>query len=159
MNAPLYRLVYSSRDRMPGAGAAREASLRGIVQACRRNNRAASLTGAIMLSAGSFAQAIEGPRTALEATFERIQRDERHGEVSLLAYWPVPLRAFPRWSMALVDPASRDLDPALLSGDALLDILLTHADLSATEDRLPDRAADWHPGRRGHREGALMSGV
>jgi hypothetical protein len=58
--------------------------------------------GALMFSSGYFGQVLEGPRSPVEATFERIQRDTRHGDVSLLELKPVSARTFDRWAMAYV---------------------------------------------------------
>ena len=88
-----------------------------------------------MFNAGCFAQVLEGPRAAIEATFERIQQDDRHGDVSLLAFGPAQERAFETWSMGFVgssiDGAVRygqlaqmsGFDPARMSGDALFETL------------------------------------
>jgi hypothetical protein len=93
------------------------------------------VTGALMFNAGCFAQVLEGPRPAIEAIFERIQQDERHGEVSLLAFDPAPARAFAQWSMGFVGARVNDaarygvlvqdsgFTPARMSGDALFETL------------------------------------
>ena len=95
------RLVYYSRNRVApeamGAGAIDE-----ILAVSRENNLRAGVTGALMFNAGCFAQVLEGPRDAVEAVFERIQQDERHGDVSLLSVGPVTDRAFGGWSMGFV---------------------------------------------------------
>ena len=120
MTASLHRLVYYSRNRLPGDADAHAAAIREILAASRRNNQRADVTGALMFNAGCFGQVLEGPRLAIEATFERIQRDPRHGEVSLLAFEPVAHRTFTNWSMAFVgaeaDGAQRYGDIAADSG-------------------------------------------
>ncbi len=55
-----------------------------------------------MFSAGRFGQVLEGPQAAVEATFERIQQDTRHGDVALLEFVPISERAFDTWAMAYV---------------------------------------------------------
>ena len=45
---------------------------------------------------------LEGTRHDIELTFERIQRDPRHGNVEVLAFEEVQNRGFPSWSMAFV---------------------------------------------------------
>jgi hypothetical protein len=99
MSEALHRLVYISRNRVGGETAA---AIEGILAASRRNNAAAGVTGALIFNSGVFAQILEGPRRAVETTFERIQRDGRHGEVQVLAFEPVAERHFPNWSMAFV---------------------------------------------------------
>jgi hypothetical protein len=88
-----------------------------------------------MFNSGCFVQVLEGPRAAVENVFERIQQDDRHGDVSLLAFDPNPSRAFENWSMGFVGASDDDaarygsiveasgLDPALMSGEALFETL------------------------------------
>ncbi len=98
----LYRLVYFSRNHLPGPPEDQEREVAAILDVSRRNNPRASVTGALMFNAGCFGQVLEGPQAAVEATFERIQRDLRHGDVTLLAFEWIAARGFPNWSMAYV---------------------------------------------------------
>lgn len=91
------------------------------------------VTGALLFNASCFGQ--EGPLPTVQATFERIQRDERHGDVTPLDLGPAERRGFAAWSMAFVGRSSRhrdlfgDLagasgfDPGRLSGERLLALL------------------------------------
>ncbi|BAU93000.1 BLUF domain-containing protein [Methylorubrum populi] len=98
----LRRLVYYSRNRVSGEPAAMHETIRGILATSRTNNARVGVTGALMFNAGCFAQVLEGPGEAVETTFERIQQDERHGDVSLIAFEAVQGRLFTNWSMAFV---------------------------------------------------------
>jgi hypothetical protein len=101
MEYPLHRLVYVSQNRAGGLdGIASE--VEAILAASRRNNVAAGVTGALIFNQGMFAQVLEGALHQVEATFERIQRDDRHGQVQVLALDAVAHRAFPNWSMAFI---------------------------------------------------------
>jgi hypothetical protein len=60
------------------------------------------MPGTLLFNRGCFAQVLEGPREAVERTFERIQRDPRHADVMPLEFAPVARRGFPSWSMAFV---------------------------------------------------------
>ena len=102
MASDLYRLVYYSRNRIPGTPAEVAAEIDSILAASQRNNSGVGVTGALIFNAGIFAQVLEGTRRDIESTFERIQRDERHGEVQVLALEEVQGRGFPSWSMAFV---------------------------------------------------------
>ena len=143
----LHRLVYTSRnrvgranpfegvaaDRMPPR--AMEAEINQILAASRRNNAAIGITGALTFNAGCFAQVLEGEQEPLETTFERIQQDERHGDVSLLAFDVASERAFGGWSMGFVGASRPDgerfagvaaesgFDPSFLTGEAVFRIL------------------------------------
>ncbi|HJE23619.1 MAG TPA: BLUF domain-containing protein [Methylorubrum populi] len=108
MSHDLRRLVYYSRNRIGGAPEAMDGTLRDILAASRANNARVGVTGALMFNAGCFAQVLEGPEAAVETTFERIQQDERHGEVSLLAFEAVEARLFTGWSMAYVGASKAD---------------------------------------------------
>lgn len=107
----LYRLVYTSRSLVGGDEDAQERIVGGIVEASRRNNARAGVTGALVFSTGSFAQVLEGPRSAVEATFERIQRDPRHRDLSVLQCEFVGERFFSSWSMGFVGRAARGRAP------------------------------------------------
>ena len=108
MTPAIHRLVYYSRNRLAESEMAAGA-VDGILAVSRRNNGREGVTGALMFNAGCFAQVLEGPQEALEATFERIQQDERHGDVMLLSFGPASGRAFSAWSMGYVgvSPAAR----------------------------------------------------
>ena len=62
-----------------------------------------NLSGALIASNGVFIQALEGPLTALETTFERICRDLRHRRVRLIELAAAEERAFPEWRMIRVN--------------------------------------------------------
>ncbi|MFL6448912.1 MAG: BLUF domain-containing protein [Bryobacteraceae bacterium] len=96
----LYKLVYCSRNRIPGSGPEVSEQLQGILASSRANNERAGITGALLYSAGNFAQVLEGPLASIEKTFEVIQRDPRHSEVVVIQSGPAETREFPEWSMA-----------------------------------------------------------
>ena len=105
--ADIYRLVYTSRNLLQGTDDERVAVVAQILATSQRNNAKVDVTGALLFNSGSFAQVLEGPRVAVEATFERIQRDPRHSDVSVLQCEPVESRGFPNWSMAFIGHSAR----------------------------------------------------
>lgn len=129
MSETLHRLVYYSRNKMDGSPELVLQEVRSILDISRINNEKVGVTGALLFNSGCFAQVLEGGQAAVEATFERIQRDERHGEVSLLSFGAVPERSFTNWSMAFVGASTFDaerfggiagesgFDPSRLTGD------------------------------------------
>ena len=135
MSESLYRLVYYSRNLIASGAADFDSQVRSILAASRRNNGRAGVTGALLFNAGCFGQVLEGPRRALEATFERIQCDPRHSEVSLLAFEPTQARFFSNWSMAFVGTESvtgarlgdiattSGFDPSRMTADHLFETL------------------------------------
>ena len=131
----LHRLVYYSRNRMVGPPEIIGAQIRAILAAIQKNNAPVGLTGALMFNAGCFGQVLVGKREILESTFERIQQDDRHGDVSLLAFEPIANRSFGHWSMGFVGARPEDaaayadigngsgFDPSIASGDEMLEAL------------------------------------
>ena len=102
MTTNFYRLVYYSRNRIQGTAAEVTAKVDAILESAQRNNALLGVTGALIFNAGIFAQVLEGDRPDVALTFERIQRDTRHGDVQVLAFEEVQNRGFPAWSMAFV---------------------------------------------------------
>jgi hypothetical protein len=100
MENHLYKLVYCSRNRLKGCPVEINAELHGILASARKNNAALGVTGALLYSAGNFAQVLEGPLPSIERLFEVIQRDPRHSEVTVVHSGPTAGRDFPDWSMA-----------------------------------------------------------
>lgn len=134
MTDTIHRLVYYSRNRLAHFDERGAADIAQILDASRRNNAGVGVTGALMFNAGYFAQVLEGPQEAVEATFERIQQDPRHGDVSLMSFEPAE-RTFSDWSMAFVGKSqdalnrygdigrSSGFDPSALTGDRVCEIL------------------------------------
>ncbi len=144
MTARTRRLLYVSRV-SPKAHADIEATLKDVLIASVRNNRAAALTGLLVAHQGWFIQALEGPEASIEATFDRIRRDTRHHATQIVASGSLSgRRAFPRWSMCarllsatdaaiLKTLAWRDsFDPRGASEESLLRLLTT---VAAIHDR------------------------
>ena len=104
MNSDVYKILYCSKNLIEGEDAKRDAEITQILQTSRRKNKAQNVTGALLFDSGYFAQALEGPRLAIEQIFERIQRDPRHGDVTVLSSQTDGRRDFPEWSMARVAP-------------------------------------------------------
>ncbi len=145
MTSAVHRLVYYSQNRLKGSAVENAQHIDRILASSRRNNALVEVTGALMFNASFFAQVLEGPQQAVEATFERIQQDPRHGDVSLLSFAPNP-RAFGAWSMAFVGRPGTEgtnfatigdesgFDPSILSGEKVFRILI---DRLLEEEALP----------------------
>jgi hypothetical protein len=142
----LYRLVYASKNLLHGSEAQLTAIVGQILATSQRNNARSDVTGALMFNAGAFAQVLEGPRRGVEETFERIQCDDRHGDVTVLQCGPTESRSFANWSMAFVGQsaggqeqfsrlaAESGFDLARLDGDAVFAML---HELVLEEEGLP----------------------
>jgi hypothetical protein len=132
MNSDVYKILYCSKNLIEGENAKRDAEITQILQTSRRKNKEQNVTGALLFDSGYFAQTLEGPRLAIEQLFERIQRDPRHGDVTVLSSQTDGRRDFPEWSMAHVAPpggvasgmAAVALDTALLRPTASAEEIL-----------------------------------
>jgi hypothetical protein len=110
MTSAIHRLVYHSKNRIAGplGDIANEVDV--ILSAARRNNPPLGITGALVFNAGFFAQVLEGPSAGIETIFEKIQIDQRHNDVQVLAFEAVESRAFALWSMAYLGRSPQALD-------------------------------------------------
>ena len=139
MTTSLFRLVYCSRNTISAAESDLVAEIAHILAVSRANNARDGVTGALLYSDGCFAQVLEGDLDMVQRTFERIQRDTRHGDVIVLEARRAEARMFAMWDMALAEPTDPTKAKALLglalaepNGDvgttivALLDGLVRH---------------------------------
>ena len=76
-----------------------DARLASILMEARRCNARDNITGALIAREDLYLQMLEGPEEAVDATFNRIKKDDRHLEVTLLLRRPANTRLFPDWSM------------------------------------------------------------
>lgn len=112
MQTELHTLAYFSRKALGQKGDP-TAEIEGILNVARRNNHDHGITGALLYSNGCFAQVLEGPLSAVEAVFEKIELDARHHDVKILYFKPLATRSFGGWSMAFagsVDAAALPLN-------------------------------------------------
>jgi hypothetical protein len=108
MSHQLFRIVYCSRNLIEGSAADVTTHVRQILNRSRANNAALSVTGALIYNSGYFAQALEGPVNAVGQIFEKIQRDGRHSEVTVVEDCLTEDRHFADWSMAFSSGGSPD---------------------------------------------------
>ncbi len=124
----LVRLLYVSRV----ATSVDADALAAILRHSRSNNATRGITGVLChcAKAALFVQMLEGGRTAVNALYNAISRDERHHDVTLLDYDEVAERRFASWQMGQVNldrlnpgvvlkySEGPTLDPYRLSGAA-----------------------------------------
>jgi hypothetical protein len=143
MTHDLYRLIYLSRNAIPGSAENIHQEIKQILAVSRQRNAASHITGALMFNRECFAQVLEGAHDDIQETFERIQCDPRHADVVILDFEPVQTRRFSQWSMGYIGYdtlASKEFteiqqatgfDVKQLSGERIYDLL--HAHLYAAE--------------------------
>ena len=93
----MLQLVYISTSRAPTIT---DDVLHPVLTASRRNNAAAGISGLLVAGGRRFLQALEGPREAVEATYERIKSDPRHFACVELARRTIESPEFGPWAMA-----------------------------------------------------------
>jgi hypothetical protein len=93
----LIRLIYFSRSRLNTPHDTGE--LADILSTSASNNLRNNITGVMIYDARWFAQALEGAERVISLTFERILRDWRHSDVSLVAMQPILKRRYPAFAM------------------------------------------------------------
>lgn len=111
MKNSLYRIVYCSRNELHGTTSEVTAELHSILSKARSNNAKEQITGALLYNAGTFAQVLEGSLASIERVFEKIQRDPRHTEVTVIENGRIEEREFPEWAMAFTGSSAEDQIP------------------------------------------------
>ncbi|MGR9052613.1 MAG: phosphate-starvation-inducible PsiE family protein [Gammaproteobacteria bacterium] len=99
----MIRLVYvSSTDKDWQAD-----DLLALLKNCRIKNGARNITGILLYSNNTFFQVLEGEKDDVESVFEKIKKDDRHRDVTLIEKTQITERQFPYWSMGFekIDPA------------------------------------------------------
>ena len=102
----LYQIIYSSQP-----FGYDEATLGNLLVNARQNNARDDITGALICRRDIFLQLLEGPEAAVLATLTRIQKDDRHLNVTQHLSGPLRERLFGQWAM-LHDPAHSWIWPA-----------------------------------------------
>jgi hypothetical protein len=77
----------------------KESEVARLLLTARSRNVVAGLTGMLVYQDRHFLQVLEGPRTAVEAVFNKIAEDPRHTRVSKLVVEPIEVRSFGDWTM------------------------------------------------------------
>jgi len=91
----LYYILYISA----GTNWFNEAELKDLLKASHRNNTRDGITGLLLYGDGNFVQLLEGEKTVVERTFERVSADPRHESVTIIDSGELSERNFPKWSM------------------------------------------------------------
>lgn len=97
----LTQLIYTSRP-----FGFDNATLNAILIEARANNPKHKITGALICRADMYLQLLEGDATAVDSTFARITRDDRHLDIKILYRMPAAVRLFPNWAMRDDPPRS-----------------------------------------------------
>ena len=117
-------------------------NMREVLAASQRNNARDGITGFLIFDKTWFVQILEGERAQVTETYNRIARDQRHTQTTIMNVRDVPARLFPSWTMggAMRTPEVQEvylqhgfggpLEPARLKSDQIVRLAL---DLQAFE--------------------------
>jgi hypothetical protein len=123
------RIIYSSRP-----FGFDEGMLNGILVDARRCNIRDGVSGALVCRQDVYLQLLEGPTHVVEATCDRIRRDDRHLEMAVRVTEHVSSRMFGDWAM-FHDPAKSWLWSAKEISDGVLE-RASEADFKQIFERL-----------------------
>ena len=87
-----------------------DAELNGILDASRRNNPAADITGMLLYMDKGFLQVLEGPPDKVEETYLRIRTDARHKAHRVVVDKQTEERLFGQWSMGFDRPTTEQIN-------------------------------------------------
>ena len=139
----LIRLTYFSRNRLDQWYGSRDCGIAEVLAISVANNLRDCITGALLCDDRWFVQALEGAENKVSATFERILRDQRHRDVSLVTMQAVVERRYPNFAMVCLfrDEDNSDLfrhygedecfDPREMRADRLSDLIEAVVDRGA----------------------------
>lgn len=91
----LSHLVYVS-NRTPKCT---EEEVKKILAACKKNNAGIDITGVLLYSPTHFVQYLEGDYKEIMGLYDRIKKDDRHKNATLITSSPIASRTFPSWQM------------------------------------------------------------
>jgi hypothetical protein len=150
LDMKLIRLTYFSRNRLSEWYASKDCGIAEILAVSLANNVRDSITGALLCDERWFVQALEGAQSKVSVAFERILRDQRHRDVSLITMQAVTERRYANFAMVCLfrDEGNEDLfrhygederfDPRQMRPDRLSDLI----------DAVVQRGAMGEPSRR-----------
>lgn len=90
----LMHLIYFSRLVLSSDTAIRTGQIGDITRHAQKKNEFSVITSFLVVEQGFAAQIIEGERTSVHATFDRIMADDRHRDVQICEWREIAKREF-----------------------------------------------------------------
>jgi hypothetical protein len=101
----IYQIIYGSTE----TRAFTSLELAELLRKARINNAGLGITGMLLYHDRSFMQILEGDKEKVDALFDKIQRDSRHGGVTVFCRSQSVQREFGEWSMAFHAPTDDEI--------------------------------------------------
>jgi len=120
---PLSALEVGMRQLLYISSASRPISrgeLDSILRISRANNQRDRLSGLLWSDGTRFLQVLEGQHETVEATLQRIKKDDRHRALVMLHDRQVEAATFGEWSMAHISDGDTRVSTALLNADPVV---------------------------------------
>ena len=105
MTTDLCTLIYNSAATQPMT----EADLVSLLEQARNHNASVDVTGMLLYHDHCFFQVLEGPRDAVHELAEKIEKDPRHTQMTVIIDEPVHRRSFGEWTMGFAHVSEQDL--------------------------------------------------
>ncbi len=105
MTADLCTLIYNSAATQP----MNEADLVALLEESRNRNASVDVTGMLLYHDHCFFQVLEGPRDEVHQLADRIERDPRHSQMTVIIDEPIHKRSFGEWTMGFAHVSPEDL--------------------------------------------------
>lgn len=100
-----YQTIYSSEATIP----MQSDDLEALLEKARRKNGSLDISGALVYTDGIFLQILEGDRVRVQALMDRILKDVRHENVTILREGEVAAAQFSSWKMAYVSATTEQV--------------------------------------------------
>lgn len=100
----LRTIVYTSTQTRPMF----QAEVLELLDLARAKNARLGVTGMLLEKDGDFMQALEGDSAVIRSLFDRIQLDDRHHEILVVADRAIGERVFDAWSMGFAEVRPED---------------------------------------------------
>jgi hypothetical protein len=135
----MYRLIYASHARSSCLD-----DISGILAWSNTYNPAMGITGVLCLLDQTYMQYLEGEEATVVALFKSIHKDTRHRGATILDQRKIAQRAYPNWSMAVMqwDARTKAIFRSFSPGQNL-DLYASDPATAAPLVRALTRAADW----------------
>lgn len=100
----MFQLIYTSRP----SAALSEQAIQSLLEGARRDNKAADVTGVMILGENRLLQVLEGQENRVRTLYRRILQDDRHIDCELLLARNSPNRSFGAWAMGVCRSGDED---------------------------------------------------